>query len=450
MRVSLPTGSYRWYVLAALTLVCTLNYLDRCLIVLLLQPIKEDLGLSDTQLGFLTGIAFALCYATLGIPVARWADRGNRSTIASIAIALWGTTVMLCIFVTSFFQLVLARVAAGIGESGCLPPTYSLVGDYFPKPSERIRAMTFYWLASPLASLVSFVLGGWLNERYGWRLTFLLAGIPGLVLAVLVKMTVVEPRRYLKEDRDSHRAACRASSVVAHLWSLPSSRHLSIAVVLVFTVGYGLAPWYAAFMIRSHGMGIAELGVWLGAIFGISGIAGILLGGYIAERWFSHDESLQTRLSAISSVALVPCFVLFLLLPKKVDALMALIPLSVTFLLFMGPTFALLQRLVPDGMRATTLAVIMLLANLVGMGIGPQLVGILSDLLAPKTGNDSLRYAMLAMSLVALWAAFHFWRAGLTLKEDLAAVAYREALVHPERISNGDGWGRGDESHVKV
>src|SRR5690349_1463529 len=148
---------YERYVLATLTLVYTLNYLDRGLIILLLQPIKEDLHLSDTQLGFVTGIAFALFYATLGLPIARWADRGNRVTITSIAIGLWGLTVMVCLFVSNLVQLVLARIAAAVGESGCMPPTYSLVGDYFPAPAARTRAMAIYWLASPLALLISLI-----------------------------------------------------------------------------------------------------------------------------------------------------------------------------------------------------------------------------------------------------------------------------------------------------
>jgi MFS family permease len=167
------SDAYKRYVLGTLTLVYTLNYLDRGLIILLLQPIKEDLHISDTQLGFVTGIAFALFYATLGLPIARCADRGNRVTITSIAIGLWGGTVMLCLFVTNFVHLVFARIAAAIGESGCMPPTYSLVGDYFPAPAERTRAMATYWLASPVALLISLVAGGWLNERYGWRVTFL-------------------------------------------------------------------------------------------------------------------------------------------------------------------------------------------------------------------------------------------------------------------------------------
>jgi MFS family permease len=406
-----------------LTLVYLLNFLDRGLIGLLLQPIKLDLNLSDTQLGFLTGIAFALFYATLGVPIARWADRGDRVTITSVAIGLWGLTVMACFFVANFTHLVLARIAAAVGESGCMPPTYSLVGDYFPLPAERTRAMSIYWLAAPFSALVSFIAGGWLNDLYGWRMTFFLMGLPALLVAVLIRTTIVEPRTRTRVPGISAPAAPPMSAVLGALWHRHSTRHLTIGLILLLTMGFGMAPWYGAFMIRIHGMGTAALGLWLGLVFGLGGIAGILGGGLVTTRWLARDERAQLRMCAVALVAVVPCFVLFLLLPRKEYALAALFPL-ITFLnFFLAPIFALLQRLATDDMRATTLAVVMLLANLIGMGLGPQAVGMLSDLLAPRLGNESLRYAMLAMSCLTLFAAYHFWRAGRTVRDDLLTVA---------------------------
>jgi MFS family permease len=421
-RFQLRGKSYKRYVLCVLTLVYTLNFLDRGLIVLLLQAIKGDLGLSDTQLGFLTGIAFGAFYATLGLPIARWADRGNRVTITSLAIGLWGGTVMLSVFVTNFAQVVIARIASAVGESGCMPPTYSLIGDYFPAPSERAFAMSIYWLASPLATLISFIVGGWLNELYGWRFTFFIMGVPALLVAVLVRLTIAEPRVQVNRGVADRIRAPALREVLEFVWRLRSARHLIAAIVLLYTMGAGLGPWYAAFMMRSHGMLTAELGVWLGLIFGISGIVGILLGGYVSGRWLGNNERAQMRLSAISSAAIVPCLVLFLTLSGKEPALFALIPVSLVFSVFAGPSFALLQRLVTDDTRATTLAIVMLFANLIGMGVGPQLVGILSDMLRPPLGSESLRYSMLAMSSVALWAAYHFARAARTIKDDLSAI----------------------------
>jgi MFS family permease len=416
--------SYKRYALAALTAVCTLNYLDRGLIILLLQPIKEDLHLSDTQLGFLTGIAFGLFYAVLGLPIARWADRGNRVTITSAAIGLWGLTVMLCLLVTNFAQLLTARIAAAIGEAGCMPPTYSLLGDYFPGAAERTRAMAIYWLASPLAALISFMIGGELNHRFGWRLTFFIMGIPALVLAALVKFTLREPRHSPSALATTERQPS-AVSVLKILWNQRSSRHLIVAIVLLWTLGLGMAPWYAAFMIRSHGMQTAELGIWFGLIFGVGSAAGILLGGFAATRWYVENERGQMQMSAIMVGALFPCYAAFLLLPQKWQALTALVPLMFVFSLFAGPTFAIMQRLVVAEMRATSLAIVMLLANLIGMGLGPEIVGSLSDLLRPIVGADSLRDAMLALSVVALWSAYHFWQVGSTVSEDLSAVVRR-------------------------
>lgn len=413
------------WALFILTSTYTLNYLDRGLMVILLQSIKEDLRLSDTQLGFLTGIGFALFYATVGVPIARWADRGNRVTITSMAIGLWGLTVMGCIFARNFVQLVCARVAAAIGESGCMPPTYSLLGDYFPKSSERTRAMSIYMLAGPFAVLISFIAGGKLNDLYGWRTTFFITGIPGILFAAIIRLTLKDPRVLAGSNgqKTPDRKLPRFGAILGILWKQKSTRHLSLAIITLFTMGYGMAPWYAAFMIRSHHMRTDELGLWLGLIFGIGGIVGIYGGGYLSDRWFAQNDRAQMRLSAFTVVSLVPCYALFLLVPEKSEALLALTPLIVVFNVFCGPSFALMQRLVTDEMRATTLAVIMLLVNLIGMGIGPQIVGILSDYLAPTVGADSLRYSMLMVSVVAIWSAYHFWKVGESVSEDLTAAA---------------------------
>lgn len=422
-----------------LSSVYMLNLVDRGLMILLLQPIKVDLKLSDTQLGFLTGIAFGLFYAVLGIPIARWADRGNRVTITSIAIAAWGITVMGCLYVTDFTQLLIARVFAAIGESGCKPPTYSLVGDYFPKPAERTRALGIYMATGLLASLVSFLAGGWLNERYGWRTAFFIMGAPGLFLAVLVRSTIVEPRTQTADYWASERPVPSIKEVLVALFQRDSLRNLCLALVILYTMGLGMAPWYAAFMTRLHGMNTVELGNWFGAIFGIGGVAGALLGSYVSSLWFSDNERAQLRLSAVTVFFLLPFFIAFLTAPTKYGALASLVPLILAFNIFLGPAYALMQRLVPDQMRATTLAVIMLFINLIGMGLGPQLVGIMSDALAPTHGKYALRDAMLTMSLLAIWSSYHFWRASQNVKEDLAAM--QQISMHTGIVGNGSAVG---------
>jgi MFS family permease len=397
-----------------------MNLLDRGLMTLALQSVKEDLRLTDTQLGFLTGIAFALFYAVMGLPIARWADRADRVNVASIAIGVWSLTVMASLWVTNFNQLVLARIAAAVGEAGCKPPTYSLVGDYFPEASERTRAMAIYLTGSPIAALVSFVLGGWLSERYGWRATFFLMGIPGLILAVIFKLTIKDPRSIARDGRFGRPTATPMKVVLTVLWRTRALRHLCMALILIYALGSGLSSWFGAFLARSHAMGMREAGLWLGLILSLGGTAGILAGGYLSTSRFAGGDRNQMRLSSLSAVLLVPSYAAFLLLPQKIPALLALIATVVCIFFSQGPAYALMQRLVPDRMRATTMGVVMLLVNLIGTGLGPQLVGMMSDSLRPWLGDSSLRWAMFAISWVALWAAYHFHRSAQTVEEDLA------------------------------
>jgi MFS family permease len=390
--------------------------------VLLLEPIKRDLHLSDSQLGLLTGIAFALFYAALGVPIARWADRGNRVTIVSAAIGVWALTVSTAVLIGNFWQLFLMRVAAGVGQAGCLPPMYSLVGDYFPLRRERTRAMSILMLSQPLSS-IGYLIGGWLNARFGWRLTFLAMGVPGLLGMALLKWTVLEPRRTAgAEALESKEPPVPLHQALSSMWRQPSYRHLTLGMAFLFVVGQGSGPWYAAFLARSHGMSSTELGCWFTAVVGVGLSAGTLLGSYVANRWFEHNEDGQMRLIAITIAGILPCSAALLLAANKYTALIALGAIQLIFGFFVGPTFALLQRLVHSRLRATALAAQMLLANLIGMGVGPQLVGVSSDLLRPALHNESLRYSLLGVSFLSLYAAYHFSRVGHTAMRDLTAV----------------------------
>jgi predicted MFS family arabinose efflux permease len=414
-----PTGGYRYYALAGMSLVYMLNLTDRGLVMLLLEPIKQDLRLSDSQLGLITGIAFGVFYATVGVPLARWADRGNRVTIASLSIGLWGVTMAACLFVGNFVQLIAARIAAAIGEAGCKPSTYALLGDYFPEPRARTRAMSVFLAGGPLSALLSFVLGGWLNDLVGWRMTFFLMGIPGVALAILFYLTVSEPR-VGRAQTIKPEPSPPMSDVLLVLCSKKSTLHLCAALILLYTLSLGLSPWYAAFMIRSHHMSTTELGLALGLIISLGGICGVLAGGFLASRYFADSARNQMRMSAVSVAALMPFLILFLTIGDAYLALGAFIPVIVVFNIFLGPTYTLLQRLVPDNMRATMMSLIMLFANLIGFGAGPQLVGLLSDWLQPTYGVDSLRYAMLLCASIALWSGFHFFIAGQSADRDLA------------------------------
>lgn len=415
------TRAYKIYALILMTAVFTLNNTDRILMALLLEPIKRDLGLSDTQLGFITGFAFALFYATAGLPLARLADRGNRANLAAFAIGLWGLIVMGHQLIGNYMQLVIARMAAAVGEAGCKPPTYSMVGDYFPEPAERTRAMAVFWLGSPLAGLIGFMLG-WVNEQVGWRATFFITGIPGLLLALLVKATLVEPRRIALVDKTCEQKQPYTRAVLSTLWRQSSSRHLCFGLILLYVVGTGAVPWLGVFLVRTHGLGTAELGLWFGFMGGVSGTAGILFGGYVASRWFPNDEAGQMRLIAVVITLLFPLLTATLFLPDKYPALASMLAFLTVLSFFFAPIYGLLQRLVADNMRATALAIVTLFVHLIGMGLGPQLVGLLSDLLAPRLGVDSLRTAILIVALAAFGSSYFFWQIRRTVGNDLAAV----------------------------
>ena len=418
---------YKRYVLSVLTLVLTVSYLDTSLITVLLPPMQVDLSLSDAQLGLLTGLAFALFYATLGIPIARWADRGDRTLIASLALTLWGLTVSASLLISNFWQLLLSRVAAGVGQSGCFPPIYSLVGDYFPEPRERTRALAILMLAQPLSS-IGYLLGSWLAARYGWRLALFAVGLPGLLSGVLLKLTLREPRRQPGVVVPGGQVSLRV--VLMTIWRQRSYRRLLVAMVLLFVVGQGLNPWYAAFLMRNHGMSAAEVGGSLTVIIGVGLCCGSMLGSYVTNRCFSGNERGQMRLSALTLALLFPCSVVFLV-GSKWQALTVLLLIQISFGFFIGPTLALLQRLVSSDMRATAIAALMLAANLLGMGVGPQLVGVLSDLARPALGVDSLRYSMLAISALSSFAAWGFWRAGESVQHDLKAVRTHHSEGEP-------------------
>jgi MFS family permease len=432
------TQAYKRYVLFTLTALLTTHYTDRHILSIALQSIKADLKLSDTQLGFLTGIAFALFYATLGIPIARLADKGNRVTISSVAIALWGATVMSCGLVTNFIQLALARVGASVGEAGCMPPSYSLLGDYFSGPGNT-RAMSAYIMGGVMSALLAFSVGGWLVDVYGWRTTFFFTGIPGLVLAVILKLTVTEPRgrpAYLNAvtERPS------AKDVLVTMWRQKSNRYLVVAVSLFYMIGWGFPVWMPALLARNYHMGSSEIGIWVGMVIGVVGAAGITTGGYVFDRFLLNKEHIQAYVMAVVHLATIPLAALFALASNKYVSLAAMTAFVFIFNSTQGGVFALLQRLVKPNMRATALSLVMLLANLVGLGFGPQLIGILSDAWAGSYGARSLGMAMAAALLVLLPAAYFFVALARTVRKDLAAVEGQgphSCLISKDVVSSG-------------
>jgi MFS transporter, Spinster family, sphingosine-1-phosphate transporter len=429
----MTSGAYKKLMLGILAVALAFNYVDRLALGLVLQNIKADLHLSDTQLGLLTGIAFALFYSLLGIPIARWADRGNRVFIISLTTTLWSVMVALCGAATNFVQLLLIRSGVAIGEAGCIPPALSLISDYFPR-AERPRATAIYYLGGPMSMVLGYFAAGWLNEVYGWRRTFLFLGLPGLALAVICKLTLREPLR--KEQQllgatslsIQNQPNSEGLKICVSLWRISTFRHLLIFLSLVSFFGYGILQWQPAYFQRSFSLGSGELGTWFAIIYGIGGFAGTYLGGELATRWVANDERLQLRLMAYAYCAFAVFSALIYLSPNAQLAFVCMGVTAVGGTLTNGPIFAMLQSLVPSQQRAISIAIIYLCCNLIGMGLGPLVVGTLSDALGPMLGSESLRYALLVFCPGYIWGAWHLLHASHTAVRELQGSEGRKEL----------------------
>lgn len=425
---SIVTPAARRYVLGILVVVYTFNFIDRQILSILMQDIKEELGLSDSALGLLSGFAFAMFYATLGIPIARLADRGNRRNIIALCLALWSGMTALSGLVSNFWQLLAARVGVGIGEAGCTPPANALLSDYYP-PEQRATAFGIYAMGIPFGILFGFLAGGWINQYFGWRWAFFVVGAPGLILAGLVRLTVREPARGELEQRTANTPQPGLQETLRHLLRKRAFVHLALGGGLTAFVGYSWIIWMPAFLMRSHGMSSGNVGTALGLIIGVAGAVGIALGGYLADRCARRDRRWALWLVCVAILINVPfAFGVFL----SEDPSHALWFMVVPFLLgnfWQGTSFAQTQGLAGLRMRAVAAAVLLFIVNIIGLGAGPQFVGIASDLLAQSRGQDSLRYALLLCSLFNLWAAVHFFLAGRVLPAELDAQAAEEMLA---------------------
>lgn len=409
--------------LAFLTLIMICNYVDRVALGLMLPDIKVDLELSDTQLGLLTGIAFAAFYAVMGIPIARWADRGDRVWIISLTTGLWSLAVGAAAAAASFLQLLLIRIGVAIGEAGCHPPALSLIADYFTR-DERPRAVARYMLGWPAALLIGFFAGGWLIHFFGWRVTFLVLAAPGLVLALLAPFVLQEPRRGSTDTSlaspssdDTGNQKPSVQFVVWSLWRNRAYRHLLLAHSISYFFGNGLLQWQPTFFVRTHHVESSELGMWFAAVYGIGGLIGTFAGGEIASRYAAGNE--RRQLDALAGVYAVLAIVgACVYVPSNLHSAMALLALSsIGAALVVGPMFAATQSLVPPSMRAMSIAIVLFFANLIGLGLGPLAAGALSDALRPAAGEDSLRLALLALCPGYLWCAWHLSRAAKAIEQ---------------------------------
>jgi MFS family permease len=425
------SSAYRNYLLSLLMIILAFNFIDRLALGVALQDIKTELSLSDTQLGVLSGIAFTLFYALMGIPLARWADRGNRVTIISVTAVLWSVAVALCGTAGSFVQLLLIRVGVAVGEAGCIPPAHSLIADYYSR-TERPRALARYMLGAPISLTVGYFTAGWLNELYGWRTMFIALGLPGLALSLVAWLTIKEPRAV---HRDFGRGvADRAGEpslkeVCSTLWRNVAFRHLLFCFSVWLFFAYGLLQWQPTFFMRTHGLQSGQLGTWFGVIYGLIGIAGVYLGGELAARFAAHNERLQLIACAAAFAFFAVLSVCVYLAPNYHWAFAALALAVLGGNMAQGPIFATIQTLVPPRMRAMSIALVYFFANLIGMGLGPLAAGALSDALRPTFGEESLRYALMVLSPGYLWAAWHLWRASRTVTRDVAESQAHQGIL---------------------
>lgn len=416
------SGKKKYYVLGLLTVVYSFNFIDRQLLAILQESIKADLGLSDGQLGLLTGFAFAVFYVTAGIPIARWADRSNRSRIIAASLFIWSFMTALSGAAQNYLQLLLARVGVGVGEAGGSPPSHSIISDIFP-PTSRATALGFYSTGVSIGILFGFLLGGWLNEFFGWRIAFAVVGIPGVLLAVVVWMTLPEPIRGLSEKKQVSDDQPTFMEVLGLLWSRVSFRHIAAGSALNAFASYSISNWSASFMIRTHGMTTGELGTWLAMIMGFGGAIGVFFGGYIADSLSPRDKRWYVWVPSITGFLSVPFMAGVYLVDDAYVALAFMIIPGVMANVYLGNAIATTHSLVGLRMRALSSAVLFFILNIIGLGLGPFTVGLLSDYLSVSLGAESLRYALLyVVPIFGLWSATHFLLAGRTLRADLAAA----------------------------
>ena len=409
------------YTLAVLAAVYGFNMLDRQILGILFEPIKAEFEASDTAMGLLTGLVFALFYTTAGIPLARLSDGGVRRSVLAGGLAVWSAMTALCGAAQSFFQLALARIGVGIGEATASPASISMIADLYP-PERRSTALSIYTFGSGVGVMIALPLGGWLNELYGWRVAFFAVGLPGLLMALVVRLTVREPTRGASDGRVVSAAPPPGAETLRARWGIRSYRHLLVGAGLQNGTLFALYFFTAAFLERVHGMSTGEAGTWLGVIYGGIGALGTLAGGVLADRLQKRDVRWNLWISALGNGVAIPFLLGFLFLPDSTPALLLLGVFAFPSIVMYAPVYALTQTLAHPRIRAMSAALFMFVLNVLGMGVGPTLVGFLSDSLQGPFGDESLRYALLAGAGLSAWSVIHLTLGARTLAADIRAA----------------------------
>lgn len=407
----------RAYTLFILVVVYTFNFIDRQIIGILAVPIKADLGLTDSQLGLMGGLAFALFYTGLGIPVAMLADRFSRTWIMTAALVIWSGMTAVSGLATNFWQLFAARLGVGIGEAGGVAPAYSLIADYFP-PDQRARALSAYSFGIPIGSAIGIVFGGVIASMIDWRYAFFIVGLAGVVIAPIFRMTIKEPPRGQYDRQRSDTKPPSLKLILQTLSHKPSFWLLSLGASFSSMMGYGVFFWLPSFFVRSYNLTLLNASLFYGAVLLIGGLAGIWAGGWLGDRFGQTQRSQYARIPAIAFVCTVPFYILAILSPTLTLAFFVLLVPTALGLAWLGPVISAIQHLVRPDMRATASAIFLFINNLIGIGLGTYAIGALSDALAVQFGDESLRYSILAGTGFYIVAAALFFLAARWLDRD--------------------------------
>ncbi|GAB5459042.1 MAG: MFS transporter [Henriciella sp.] len=430
---------YRYYVLAILTLTSMMNIGDRLVFSILMQDIKQEYTMTDTQLALLAGFAFALFYATLGIPIARLADKYNRKNIIAISLTFWSAMTALCGAATGFVTLFLARMGVGAGEAGGSPPSYSMIADYF-KPSERTRAMGIYITGAVLGTAGGLIVGGALADSIGWRWTFVAMGVPGILLGAVLYLTVREPKRG-NYDATPERDA-KAAELKETLKSLRGNDvfiRISLSFALITMIGYAIAMWLAPVMLRNYEISTAQVGLILGLGFLAGGIPGPIVGSFLTERLMKHNPKWRAWFPAICILVCFACYACCLLSPNFWGFIGFFVVGYFVFMMPQGPTLSVLQDSLKPGERALGVSLGLFVNNILGQVVGLFVIGLMSDLMAPTFGSQSLNYAILILcaGVAVIGAASYLWTAAAMTGPKWDAEANTQTEPSDGVVSNG-------------
>ena len=402
-------GTTSRYTLFVLTAIFAINSLDRHILSITLDQIGSEFSLSDTELGLLSGFMFAIVYVLFGFPIAKLASTGNRRNIIALSVAVWSTLTMTMAGAQSFVQLAIARLGVGIGEAGAVAPSHSLISDLYP-PQRRTSAMATYVAGANIGVFLAFLVGGVVGQAMGWRWAFVVAGIPGLLLALVLRFTVSEPPREAA-SMGGDKSQSLFLATLKTIWNDRGLFHAMIGISIVGIVTFGALAWNPSFIIRTHGLSQAQTGIFLALTIGIGGSLCTWLSGKLADRLGARDPRWRLGIVIAAIVLSKPFIFVFLTSESRNISLAAFVFAAVMASIFWGPTFAFLHNRVSVEQRPMATAIFLFCFNLVGVGIGPTMVGILGDEIYWDNGVRSIAFALLTIQLAGIWAAWHYWRA---------------------------------------